>query len=282
MPLHWDYKTFIWEILLRTFPKFGDEEVVMVSVRGTWHVLLKTGAEHSHKAQAHILQMSGGYVGRKGLAERWQHSGYGGGAVLAAGSPSVPVQQELESGASCCSLAGGHDCDNNDGRVCQGRSCHLAVCTVPPLSHPPLISAELELWDPFNTVVSGKGGKLWCNGLEFSMGQERWDSDIISGITDGSFKKIGGHWHGELSGVPSLREALYFVSVCSLLKPSRCQSASALQKSRPTAAIPLLDLALWSGLLLVWFTFSRDCKTHLGRRWTSMCWIMCLTTWQWQ
>lgn len=89
--------------------------------------------------------MSGGYAGHKGLAERQQHSGYGGGAVLAAGSPSVLVQQELESGASCCSLAGGCDRGNSDGRVCQGRSCHPAVCIVPPLSHPPLISAELEL-----------------------------------------------------------------------------------------------------------------------------------------
>lgn len=35
MPLHWDWKTFVWEILLTTFPKFGDEEVVMVSVRGS-------------------------------------------------------------------------------------------------------------------------------------------------------------------------------------------------------------------------------------------------------
>lgn len=34
------------------FPKFGDGEVVMVSVRGAQHVFGSTGAEHSHKAQA--------------------------------------------------------------------------------------------------------------------------------------------------------------------------------------------------------------------------------------
>lgn len=52
--------------------------------------------------------------------------------------------------------------------------------------------------------------------------------------------------------VPTLHEALSFVPVCFLLKPLRCQCASA-PKSQPTAAIPLLDLAFLSGLLLVWY-----------------------------
>lgn len=44
----------------------------------------------------------------------------------------------------CCSLAGGHGHDKkNSGRVCQ--VCHPAVCEVSVLSHPLLVSAELDL-----------------------------------------------------------------------------------------------------------------------------------------
>ena len=112
----------------------------MVSVRGTKHVFGMSGKEHSHKAQACLLQVSGGYTGHKGLMERWQHSGSGGGAALAAGCPLVPVQQELESGASCCSLAGGHDHDNNSSRVVSGlsRQKPLPCCIHSPTSFSPM------------------------------------------------------------------------------------------------------------------------------------------------
>lgn len=53
--------------------------------------------------------------------------------------------------------------------------------------------------------------------------------------------------------VSALLVTLPFVPLCYLLKPSRCQGASA-PKSQPTAAIPLLDLAFLSELLLVWYS----------------------------
>lgn len=55
---------------------------------------------------------------------------------------------------------------------------------------------------------------------------------------------------GNPEEVPTLHASLSFVPVCYLLKPSRCWCASA-PKSQPNAAIPLLDLAFLSGLLLV-------------------------------
>lgn len=55
---------------------------------------------------------------------------------------------------------------------------------------------------------------------------------------------------GNPEEVPTLHASLPFVPVCYLLKPSRCWCASA-PKSEPNAAIPLLDLAFLSGLLLV-------------------------------
>lgn len=83
--------------------------------------------------------MSGGSAGHKSLLERWQHSGGGGGAAFAAGSSLVPVQQELESGASYCSLAGGHDHDNSS-KVVSGlsRQKPLPCCICSPTSFSPI------------------------------------------------------------------------------------------------------------------------------------------------
>lgn len=155
----------------------------------------------------------------------WRWCSFGCWFSFGLSATGIGVRDQLLHGGN---MAGGHDHDSSNGRVCQGRSCHPAMCVVPPLSHPPLVSSELKLWDPFNTVFQERVGKQWCNGLELSMGWERWDSHTKSGITDGSFKKFGGHWYGELSaGTPTLHATMSFVSVCSLLKPSRCQSASA-------------------------------------------------------
>lgn len=164
IPIHWDCKASLWVTLWTMFPKPGEEEV-MVSVRGTEPVFGMSGGEHSHKAWACLLQASGGYAGHKGLTERWQHSGGGGGAALAAGSPLVTVQQELQSGASCCSVAGGHDRDNSSSRVVSGLSrqkplpcCIHSSTSFSPISH---FSCELEPWDLFSTravAVSGSSG----------------------------------------------------------------------------------------------------------------------------
>lgn len=124
----------------------------MGSVRGTNHVFGVSGGEHSHKSWTCLLWVSGSSTGHNSLMERWQHSGGGDGAALTAGSPLVPVQQELESGASCCSWAGGHDHINS--RAASGLSRQKlfpAAFMVPLFFHSSLISAELEMWDPFDT-----------------------------------------------------------------------------------------------------------------------------------
>lgn len=118
----------------------------MGSVRGTSRVFGVSGGEHSHKAWTCLLWVSGGYAGHNSLVERWQHSGGGDGAALTASSPLVPVQQELELGASCCSWAGGHD--HISSRVVSGLSRQKpfpAAYMVPVLFHSSLVSAELEM-----------------------------------------------------------------------------------------------------------------------------------------
>ena len=137
----------------------------MVSVRWTKHVFGMSGGEHSHKARACLLHFffrlcwAQGPDGEVAALRRWRW--YIFGCRFSFG-PSAT--RNWRQGPAVAIWLVAMTMTTTAAGLCQGwvgRSPDTAAYIVPPLSHPSLISAELELWDLFNTravAVAGSHG----------------------------------------------------------------------------------------------------------------------------